>query len=47
MIVSGEHRNIVVFVERGEGGFDVDGVCVLVRCGEIAQVGKLRICFML
>lgn len=36
MIVSGEHRNIVVFVERGEG-FDVDGVWVLVRCGEIAS----------
>lgn len=37
MIVSREHRNIVVFVERGEGDFDVDGVWVLVRCGEIAS----------
>lgn len=37
MIVSGVHRNIVVFVERGEGDFDVDGVWVLVRCGEIAS----------
>ena len=36
-----------LFSLNGEGGFDVDGVRVLVRCGEIARVGKLRfICFM-
>lgn len=37
-----------LFSLNGERGFDVDGVRVLVRCGEIARVGKLRfICFML
>lgn len=31
-----------LFSLNGEGDFDVDGVRVLVRCGEIARVGKLR-----
>lgn len=31
-----------LFSLNEDGDFDVDGVRVLVRCGEIARVGKLR-----